>query len=66
MPISITPENKNTALTATLENKVGDTITFAQGEGAFGENEGTFANPEVGAVLESKNSALTASLENKN
>lgn len=65
MVIVATLESKNTAITATLETKVGDTITFGQGEGTFGENEGTFANPEVGAALEAKTTAITASLEAK-
>ena len=65
MPITGTNESKNTAITATLEEKVGDTITFGQGEGTFGENEGTFGNPEVGAALEAKTTALTATLEAK-
>ena len=65
MPITGINEPKNTAITASLETKVGDTITWEQGEGTWDENEGTWDNPETGAVLESKNSAITASLEAK-
>lgn len=66
MPISASLENKNTAVTASLESKVGDTITWNQAEGTWDENEGTWDNPETGAALEAKTSAVTASLETKN
>ena len=65
MPISATLQNKETAITATLETKVGDTITWDQAEGTWDENEGTWDNPEFGAALEAKTSALTATLESK-
>lgn len=65
MPISPSLENKNSALAASLENKVGAAITWADAAGTWQENEGTWDNPEFMATLESKNSALTASLENK-
>ena len=65
MPISVTLETKTSAVTATLENKVGDTITWDQATGTWQENEGTWDNPEIGATLEAKTSALTASLEGK-
>ena len=61
--------------TITLENKIGDKITWADAVGTWNENEGTWDNPETGATLEgknsvtqtleTKNSALTATLENK-
>ena len=65
MPISATLETKN-AVTATLEEKTGATITWAQAEGNWQENEGTWDAPEMGGVLEAKNTALTATLETKN
>ena len=66
MPITATLENKTTALTASLETKVGDTITWDEATGTWQENEGTWDNPETGAVLETKNAALVATLEAKN
>lgn len=66
MPISPTLENKNTALTATLEDKVGNTITWDEATGTWIENEGTWDNPETGATLEVKTTAIIASLEVKN
>jgi len=66
MPITPVLENKNTALAATLENKVGDTITWDDATGTWDENEGTWDNPETAVTLESKNTAITASLESKN
>lgn len=65
MPITIVPEDKTTALTATLETKVGDTITWNQAEGTWDENEGTWDNPEMGGALEAKPTALVAELEPK-
>jgi len=66
MPITGTNESKNTAVTASLETKVGDTITWEQAGGTWDENEGTWDNPETGATLEAKTTAVTASLEAKN
>ena len=66
MPITGTNQNKETTVTASLETKVGDTITWDQAEGTWDENEGTWDNPEFGGALESKNSAISANLENKN
>ena len=66
MPISATLQNKETAVTATLEAKTGATITWDQAVGTWQENEGTWNVPEMGATLESKTSAITASLESKN
>ena len=66
MPITPVLEDKTTAVTATLESKVGDQITWDDSEGTWDENEGTWDNPELGATLEAKNAALTAELEPKN
>jgi len=66
MPITASSENKNTALTASLENKVGDTIIWADAVGTWEENEGTWDNPETAATLESKSSVITGTLESKN
>ena len=65
MPITGTNESKNTAISASLEEKVGDTIIWNEAEGTWDENEGTWDNPETGAALEQKTTALTASLETK-
>ena len=65
MPITASLENKSTAVTASLEVKVGDTIIWDEAEGTWDENEGTWDNPELGAALEAKTTALTASLEAK-
>lgn len=65
MPITGTNEDKPTAVTASLEAKVGDKITWEQAEGTWNENEGTWDNPEFGAALEAKTTAVTASLESK-
>ena len=66
MAISITLENKTTALSDNFEAKTGALLTFAEATWSFDEDSGTFAQSRRVAAKEDKNAALADNFESKN
>ena len=65
MAITLSEENKNTALTITNESKVSSSVTWDEADFTWDEGSGSWVNPGFPIVKDTKNS-LTIANESKN
>ena len=67
MAVTVTPQDKNTAVTIMNETKSGGaTVTWNEATDTWQESEGTWANPNTPMASESKSTLVTVDPETKN